>query len=109
MKKCRLSSQWSGLWRRPVSIKFSVVIEPIAACPDGRKEHHLYKLELLERDETWSSRVMVYDQATLHRLPVGVGGSLRVRGRELLRNRAGGPVHDWCKVGMLDDKNVLGK
>lgn len=67
------------MWRRSVSIKFSVVVELIAACPDGRKGHHLYKLELLERDETWSSRVvMVYDQATLHRLPVGVGGSLRV-------------------------------
>lgn len=65
---------------------------------------------LLERDETRSSRVMmVYDQATFHRLPVGVGGSLRVRERKLLINRAGGPVCGWCEVGMSDDKNVLSK
>lgn len=29
--------------------------------------------------------VIKYDQATFHQLPEGVDGSLRVRGRELLR------------------------
>lgn len=30
MKKCRLTSQQSVLWRRSVSVKFSMVAEPIS-------------------------------------------------------------------------------